>query len=149
MKKFWKVLGITAAVAALTPYRMGKDEETGEKKVEALLWRATAGPKDGEEMAVDIKFGFNSPFAPKNEVPLFEEPLFDEEPVAEFEIPADQDAACTGEQTAEDTAQADPAAAESSTDTPEAAAEAEIQAVEAEIAAAQEKAEAPAEENQQ
>lgn len=85
MKKFLKVLGITAAVAALAPYRIGRDEETGEKKVEALLWRATATPGGGDErMSVDVSFGFQSPFAPKSG-----EPLFDEEPVAEFEVPAE------------------------------------------------------------
>ena len=64
MKKVLKILGITAAVAALTPYRIHKDKETGEKKVEALLWRATAAPKDGEEkMTLDVSVGFQSPFA--------------------------------------------------------------------------------------
>ena len=82
MKKVLKILGITAAVAALTPYRIHKDKETGEKKVEALLWRATAVPKDGEEkMTLDVSVGFQSPFASKSE-----EPLFEEEPVAEFEV---------------------------------------------------------------
>lgn len=82
MKKVLKILGITAAVAALTPYRIHKDKETGEKKVEALPWRATAAPKDGEEkMTLDVSVGFQSPFASKSE-----EPLFEEEPVAEFEV---------------------------------------------------------------
>ena len=68
MKKVLKILGITAAVAALTPYRIHKDKETGEKKVEALLWRATAAPKDGEEkMTLDVSVGFQSPFASKSE----------------------------------------------------------------------------------
>ncbi len=81
MKKFWKVLGITAAVAALTPYRIYKDEETGEKKIEALLWRATTGTNEEEKMTLDVSVGIQSPFAPKSEEPLFEEEL-----VAEFEI---------------------------------------------------------------
>lgn len=115
MKKFWKVLGITAAIAAIAPYRVSTDEETGEKKVEALLWRATAAPKDGEEkMSMDVRFGFQSPFAAKSE-----EPLFDEEPVAEFtSAEMDETAAEEGEATAEEgeAAQAaDEAAAEAET----------------------------------
>lgn len=130
MKKFWKVLGITAAVAALTPYHIDKDEETGEKKVEALLWRATAAPKEGEEkLAVDVRFGFNSPFSAKSN-----EPLFDEEPVAEFEVE-------TAKQT---TAEADKAEAEA--DKTEAEADkAEADAAEAEVEAVKAAAEAESE----
>lgn len=128
MKKFWKVLGITAAVAALAPYRINKDEETGEKKVEALLWRATAAPKDGEEkVSVDVSFGFQSPFAPRSG-----EPLFDEEPVAEFQVPAE-------EQVSEEQTEAEQSAEEQAGETQadEDAAEAEVQAVEAGIQAAE------------
>ena len=92
MKKVLKILGITAAVAALTPYRIHKDKETGEKKVEALLWRATAAPKDGEEKM--------SPFASKSE-----EPLFEEEPVAEFEVT--EETGGEAEEAAEEAAEAE------------------------------------------
>lgn len=89
MKKFWKVLGVTAAIAALAPYRVGRDEETGEKTVEALLWRATAAPRDGEEeTSVAVSFGFRSPFAQRSG-----EPLFEEEPAAEFTVPAEEETA--------------------------------------------------------
>ena len=101
MKKVLKILGITAAVAALTPYRIHKDKETGEKKVEALLWRATAAPKDGEEkMTLDVSVGFQSPFASKSE-----EPLFEEEPVAEFEVT--EETGGEAEEAAEEAAEAD------------------------------------------
>ena len=105
MKKVLKILGITAAVAALTPYRIHKDKETGEKKVEALLWRATAAPKDGEEkMTLDVSVGFQSPFASKSE-----EPLFEEEPVAEFEVTEETggEAEAGAEDAAEDAAEAE------------------------------------------
>ena len=97
MKKVLKILGITAAVAALTPYRIHKDKETGEKKVEALLWRATAAPKDGEEK---MTLGFQSPFASKSE-----EPLFEEEPVAEFEVT--EETGGEAEEAAEEAAEAE------------------------------------------
>ena len=105
MKKVLKILGITAAVAALTPYRIHKDKETGEKKVEALLWRATAAPKDGEEkMTLDVSVGFQSPFTPKSEEPLFEEEL-----VAEFEVTEETggEAEAGAEDAAEDAAEAE------------------------------------------
>ena len=47
MKKGFKVLGITAligAVAALIPYKVKKDEETGETKAKALLWEGSHTP---------------------------------------------------------------------------------------------------------
>ena len=91
MKKVLKILGITAAVAALTPYRIHKDKETGEKKVEALLWRATAAPKDGEEkMTLDVSVGFQSPFASKSEEPLLAEFEVTEETGGEAEEAAEE-----------------------------------------------------------
>lgn len=53
MKKFWKVLGLGALVAGLTPYKVEKDEETGEKSYQALLWRITSAPI-GEDKKIDI-----------------------------------------------------------------------------------------------
>ena len=41
MKTFWKVLAGIAALAAVTPYSVEKDEETGETKVKALIWNAS------------------------------------------------------------------------------------------------------------
>lgn len=53
MKKFWKVLGLGALAAGLTPYKVEKNEETGEKSYQALLWRITSSPV-GEDKKIDI-----------------------------------------------------------------------------------------------
>jgi len=44
MKKFLKVLGIAALVAAVTPFKAEHDVETGERTYEALLWKFTSKP---------------------------------------------------------------------------------------------------------
>lgn len=53
MKAFWKVLGFAALAAGLTPYKVEKNEETGEKSYQALLWRITSTPDD-EKKKIDI-----------------------------------------------------------------------------------------------
>ena len=53
MKKFWKVLGLGALAAGLTPYKVEKNEETGEYSYQALLWRITSAPV-GEDKKIDI-----------------------------------------------------------------------------------------------
>lgn len=80
MKKFWKVLGITALAASLIPYRVNKDEETQTTTMDALLWQATRRPGEGEDKGqVDINLGFKSPLQTKRE----ESALFaDDEPDA-------------------------------------------------------------------
>ena len=40
MKNFWKVLGIAALAVGLTPYKVEKDEETGDNRYQALLGQA-------------------------------------------------------------------------------------------------------------
>lgn len=57
MKKFWKVLGITALAAGLTPYKVEKNEDTGENSYQALLWRITSAPSLDEGKG--RKFGIN------------------------------------------------------------------------------------------
>lgn len=47
MKGFWKVLGFAALAAGLTPYKVEKDEETGESNYQALLWRGSSKPGEG------------------------------------------------------------------------------------------------------
>lgn len=49
MKKFWKFLGITALAAALIPYRVNKDDETGDLTLDALLWQGKKSIRDGEK----------------------------------------------------------------------------------------------------
>lgn len=90
MKKFWKVLGLTALAAALVPYRVRRDDETGQQTVEALLWQVTRGPgEDQTHQQIDVSLGFKSPFqAIREEKKLFtnnpqEAALFaDDEPEA-------------------------------------------------------------------
>ena len=48
MKKFWKILGLGALAVGLTPYKVEKNEETGESSYQALLWRITSAPGEGE-----------------------------------------------------------------------------------------------------
>ncbi|MCI9391365.1 MAG: hypothetical protein HFF65_03055 [Oscillospiraceae bacterium] len=61
MKNFWKVLGVAALAVGLTPYKVEKDEERGEKRYQALLWQATVSSGEGEEKKVDVNLGFKSP----------------------------------------------------------------------------------------
>ena len=73
MKNFWKVLGVAALAVGLTPYKVEKDEERGEKRYQALLWQATVSPGEGEEKKVDVNLGFKSPA--DNEAHLFSDEL--------------------------------------------------------------------------
>ena len=47
MKKIWKVLLGAAALAAVTPYQVQKDEETGKVKVTSVTWSATITKGEG------------------------------------------------------------------------------------------------------
>ena len=42
MKKFWKILAIAAAAAAVIPYKVEENLDTGEKTWDALLWQVRA-----------------------------------------------------------------------------------------------------------
>lgn len=59
MKKFWKVLGLGALAAGLTPYKVEKNAETGENSYQALLWRITSAPgqEEGEKRRIGINLG--------------------------------------------------------------------------------------------
>ena len=48
MKKFWKILGLGALAVGLTPYKIEKNAETGESSYQALLWRITSAPGEGD-----------------------------------------------------------------------------------------------------
>ena len=87
-----KVLGAAAAVAAVTPYKVEKDEETGATTMQALLWSAKHTPATEETgRDVDITFGLNIP-GRNSEAELFA----DDEPEAavldaqELQIIADE-----------------------------------------------------------
>lgn len=54
MKAIWKILLGTAAVAAVTPYSVKKDEETGKVVVTSATWKATY-TKNGDDKHVELK----------------------------------------------------------------------------------------------
>lgn len=56
MKKFWKVLGLAAAAAAI-PIRFKKDEATGKKTYQSLLLSVDVGPGEEEGTEIGINFG--------------------------------------------------------------------------------------------
>ena len=49
MKTFWKVFGAAALAVGLTPYKVEKNAETGESSYQALLYRLTSAPGQGED----------------------------------------------------------------------------------------------------
>lgn len=58
MKTFWKVLGFAALAAGLTPYKVDKNEETGESSYQALLWHGSSKPgEEGGKREVLINLG--------------------------------------------------------------------------------------------
>lgn len=59
MKKFWKVLGL-AAIAAVVPVRVRRDEDTGKKKYQSLLLSFDVGPDEegiGTEIGINVGEG--------------------------------------------------------------------------------------------
>ncbi len=55
MKAIWKVLLGTAAVAAVAPYSVKKDEETGEVQLKAAVWSAKyTKSEDGPSLSVRL-----------------------------------------------------------------------------------------------
>ncbi len=78
MKKFWKALGI-AALAAVVPVRIQKDEESGRQTFQSLLWKLDVTPNpdsSSTEIGLDLMEGvltgpiFNAVTA-KKEAALF------------------------------------------------------------------------------
>ena len=62
ISKVLKILGAAAAVAALTPFEVERDEETGATSLKALLWGAKYTPAaDGTGRNVDVTIGLNIP----------------------------------------------------------------------------------------
>lgn len=78
MKKFWKAMGI-AALAALVPVRVKKDEKTGKKTFQSLLWKVDVAPGEngeGTEIGLDLMEGvltapLMNAIAAKKEAELF------------------------------------------------------------------------------
>ena len=69
MKKGWKIVGALAALAALLPYSVKKDDENEKLTVQALLWKYTSQPDhetpDRRNISIDI--GFQKPMAEEND----------------------------------------------------------------------------------
>jgi len=58
MKTFWKVLGFAALAAGLTPYKVEKNEVTGENSYQALLWKgSTRSDSDGKHIDINLNEG--------------------------------------------------------------------------------------------
>jgi len=56
--KFWKILGFAALAAGLTPYKVEKNEETGENNYQALLWKGTTRTdSDGKHIDINLNEG--------------------------------------------------------------------------------------------
>ena len=76
-----KVLGAAAALAAITPYQVERDEETGVTSMKALLWGAKLTPATEETgRDINVVLGLNVPkrLGGKDESELFA----DDEPEA-------------------------------------------------------------------
>ena len=76
-----KVLGAAAALAAITPYQVERDEETGVTSMKALLWGAKLTPATEETgRDLNVVLGLNVPkrLGGKDETELFA----DDEPEA-------------------------------------------------------------------
>ena len=65
MKKGWKIIGAVAALVALLPYSVKKDEEADEMTVQALLWTYTNQPdrETPDRRNISINIGFHKPMA--------------------------------------------------------------------------------------
>lgn len=133
MKKFWKILGLGALAAGLTPYKVEKNEETGEKSYQALLWRITSTPA-GEDKKIDIGINLGEGTLTSmlmNAAEKKEEPhLFSDELSVEYTAPTAEKAADVIEEVKEQAAEAVEEAAEKVEETVEAAAEAAEKIVE-------------------
>ena len=109
MKKFWKVLGLGALVAGLTPYKVEKDEETGEKSYQALLWRITSAPI-GEDKKIDIGINLGEGTLTSKLMDALEKKdehhLFSDELSVEYTVP-NAEAAPASEDTGSEAAEAE------------------------------------------
>ncbi len=137
MKKFWKILGLGALAVGLTPYKVEKNEETGERSYQALLWRLTSAPgEDEDKRSIDVTLGL--PAELMDAVKKTEEPhLFSDELCVEYNggensvSEAVEEAAEAAEEAAEETVEAVEEAGEAVEEAAEAAEEAVKETVEA------------------
>lgn len=87
MTRLLKMLGAAALIAGVVPYRYTKDEETGEQKIQALLWKAVRVPNGGEKDRTTVNIGFISPFEKEKGEPE----IFTQGVVVEYGGGADED----------------------------------------------------------
>lgn len=131
MKAFWKVLGFAALAAGLTPYKVDKDEETGESSYQALLWRITANRSDGEkkwDIGVNLGEGTLTSKLMQAAEKKEEAHLFSDELSVEYKTPDAEDIVA---EVTEKVAEAAESAVESVKETVEETAEKAAEAVEA------------------
>ncbi len=100
MKKLLALLGGTALAAAVIPYAYKKNEETDEKTIQALLWKATINdnPDEGQQK-VALSVGFNNPFQSAEEE-LFADDLtinYHTAPACNCQCGCDDECPCEGE----------------------------------------------------
>lgn len=138
MKKFWKVLGLGALAAGLTPYKVERNEETGESVYQALLWRVKVRrgtAEDGDDKwDIGVDVGEGTLTSKLRREKAGEPHLFSDELSVEYAAPED----------AEEAADAAREAAEAAMDAADAAEEAAQEAL-AVAEAAQEAADEAAE----
>ena len=87
MTRLLKMLGTAALIAGVVPYRYTKDEETGEQKIQALLWKAVRVPNGEEKDRTTVNIGFISPFEKEKGEPE----IFTQGVVVEYGGGADED----------------------------------------------------------
>ncbi len=108
MKSIWKVLMGVAAVTAVAPYSVAKDEETGAVKVKAVLYNATF-KKDENGKNVDVKLlpALSERLKGHREECCCEECAEEEAPEGETVVNVDEEPAAeeTAEETCEETAE--------------------------------------------
>ena len=109
MKKFWKILGLGALAVGLTPYKVEKNEETGEKSYQALLWRITSAPI-GEDKKIDIGINLGEGTLTSKLMDALEKKdehhLFSDELSVEYTVP-NAEAAPASEDTGSEAAEAE------------------------------------------
>ena len=107
MKKLWKALSI-AALAAVVPVRLQKDEETGKKTFQSLLWKldiSPAGNGDSTEISLDFMEGVATSALMKAVTAKKEAELFTDDPAEAAVITDGLAQAATDEAQAADEAQ--------------------------------------------
>lgn len=121
MKNLLKFLGITALAVGLTPYRVETDEETGDKTIQALFWKATYGNRP-ENQGLSLDFGFFSPMEQK-EPHLYADELVvhyhNGQPCGADEAAGEAEEPCCSSEESADAPEEAPAEAEADPEAPE------------------------------